>query len=145
MIPEIEISVNIKGKDNTTVIKNSKSAYELFKTLLNADSMNWTENFFILCINRSNRVIGYKKISSGGIAGTTVDPKVIFFFAINTPGTTALILGHNHPSGNCFPSDFDKIITEKLVKIGILFDIRILDHIIICDNDFYSFADHGEI
>ena len=145
MIPEIEIKVTIKGKDKAVVIKNSSTAYNLFKTLLDADTMNWIENFFILCLNRKNKVIGFKKISSGGITGTTVDPRVIFVIAINTPGTSALILAHNHPSDNCIPSETDKILTKKIFQAGKLLDIQIIDHIIICDDSYYSFADHGDI
>jgi DNA repair protein RadC len=82
------------------------------------------------------------KISEGGTAGTVVDPKLIFTQAINLLASS-IILAHNHPSGNNKPSDADIVITKKIKEGAQLIDVFVADHIIVCNNCFYSFADQG--
>jgi len=101
-----------------------------------------TEVFKVILLNRNNRVIKITKISEGGVAGTVVDPKVIFKEAIENLAS-AIILSHNHPSGNLKPSQADISITKKLVDAGSLLEIRVLDHVIISEQGYYSFADEG--
>jgi DNA repair protein RadC len=93
---------------------------------------------------RNNKVIARKKISEGGIAGTVVDFKIIFKYAIENLASQ-IVLCHNHPSGNTKPSDADITITKKLKEAGKIIDVGIIDHIIIGHNNFYSFADEGII
>jgi DNA repair protein RadC len=95
-------------------------------------------------LNRANRIITRVMISSGGMAGSVVDAKKVFKLSIEK-NASSIILVHNHPSGNLTPSSGDIDITKKLKAAGKLLDIHVLDHLIIGDNDFYSFADNGMI
>jgi DNA repair protein RadC len=101
------------------------------------------EEFWIILLNRANRVISKEKISSGGVAGTVVDAKIIFRRALDGGPASSIILAHNHPSGNLKPSQADIEITKKLRKAGTTLDIAVLDHLIICGHAYYSFADEG--
>jgi len=102
------------------------------------------ESFFILLLNRQNKTIGYAKISQGGVTGTVVDAKIVIKYIVDTLAS-AVILCHNHPSGNLAPSTDDINLTEKLVKAVKLVDSQVLDHIILTSDNFYSFADNGLI
>lgn len=102
------------------------------------------ESFFILLLNRQNKTIGYAKISQGGVAGTVVDAKIVIKYIVDTLAS-GVILCHNHPSGNLAPSTDDINLTEKLVKAVKLVDSKVLDHIILTSDNFYSFADSGLI
>ncbi len=103
------------------------------------------EEFWILLLNRANRVISKERISSGGVAGTVVDAKIIFRRALEGGPASSIILAHNHPSGNLKPSQADIDITKKLRKAGESLDISVLDHLIISGNAYYSFADDGAL
>ncbi len=102
------------------------------------------EEFHIILLNRANDVIGSKQVSIGGFSGTVADGKVIFKMAIEI-GAQAIILAHNHPSGQLKPSDADKSLTKKLSEFGKYIDLPILDHLIFTDNGYFSFSDHGII
>lgn len=102
------------------------------------------ECFYILILNRANEAIGVKQISQGGVSGTVADPKVIFQSALKA-NASAIILSHNHPSGNLTPSSEDLKLTKKLKEGGKLLDISILDHIIYSTEGYYSLADEGNI
>ncbi|KAA9340892.1 RadC family protein [Adhaeribacter soli] len=100
------------------------------------------EEFWIILLNRANVVMKKICISSGGVAGTVADPKIIFKHALENLASS-IILVHNHPSGNTKPSAADISLTKKVKEAGLLFDLPVLDHIIFTDNDYYSFADEG--
>jgi DNA repair protein RadC len=102
------------------------------------------EEFWILLLNRANKIIRKVPISEGGISGTVVDPKKIFKISLDHHASS-IILGHNHPSGMLTPSEADIKITKKLVEAGKLLEIAVLDHLIIADSGFYSFADEGSL
>lgn len=123
-------------------VKISKSAdvFEQFKEL----TLSLYEEFWILGLNRANRMIFKKRISEGGITGTVVDIRKIFHYAISNLATS-LILVHNHPSGNLSPSEADITLTTKLANAGKMLDIEVLDHIIIGNDEYYSFADNGKL
>ncbi len=120
-------------------ISGSRDVFEYFQNNL-AD--NQYEEFWILLLNRANKIIKKIIISQGGIAGTVADPKKIFKVALEN-NASSMILCHNHPSGNIKPSEADIKLTKKLKEAGTLMDISVLDHIIIGDNTYYSFADEG--
>ena len=120
-------------------IKNSQLAYECFYAHLS--DLNH-EQFWIMLLNNANKVIKLEKIGIGGMTGTTADPKKIFKSALEN-NATSIMLCHNHPSGNVIPSNADKQITNNLVKAGQLLEIKILDHIIIGNDNYFSFADEG--
>jgi DNA repair protein RadC len=120
-------------------IKCSKDAAEIFQPLL-SDLAH--EEFWILFLNRSNKVINRMKLSQGGISGTVTDVRMVMKKAIEYLAS-GIIVCHNHPSGNLNPSESDTKITTKIKEAAALMDIQLLDHIIISDKDYYSFADNG--
>ena len=100
------------------------------------------EEFWIIYMNNSNKVISKSQLSKGGITGTLVDVRIVFKTALEM-GATALILCHNHPSGTLVPSEADKQITRKLKLAGESLEIKVLDHLIITEASYFSFADEG--
>jgi len=120
-------------------IKCSRDVFELVTPVLSDLSH---EEFWILFLNRSNKVINRLKLSQGGISGTVTDVRMIMKKAIENLAS-GIIVCHNHPSGNLSPSESDTRITQKIKEAGNLMDIQLLDHLIISDKDFYSFADNG--
>ena len=120
-------------------INSSKDAFELLHSMV---SDQFYEEFWIIMLNKANKVIKYECISEGGTAGTVADPKRIFKLALEN-NASSLILCHNHPSGNLKPSQADIMLTRKLKTSGELMEILIVDHIIIGDDNYYSFADEG--
>ena len=95
-----------------------------------------------MLLNRANKVLGIYPVSKGGVSGTLVDPKLIFSVALKC-NASSIILAHNHPSGNLFPSENDKELTQKLKSAGNFLDIKVLDHLIITPEGYFSFADEG--
>ena len=100
------------------------------------------ESFFIIMMNQANKTIAYAKISQGGVSATVADPRIICKLAVDSL-CSAVILVHNHPSGNAKESEVDKGLTKKLMHALSYLDIRVLDHIILTENDYRSFADEG--
>jgi DNA repair protein RadC len=121
------------------MIKDSKTAYILFQKELG--DLNY-ETFCVLLLNRANKVLKLVKISDGGITGTVVDQRKVFKIALDN-NATSIILGHNHPSGQVTPSQADIDLTKKLKMAGLTLDLPVLDHIIVGDGTYYSFADEG--
>ena len=122
-------------------IGSSKDVFEIFQADI-ADSQY--EEFWILLLNRANKIMKKVKISDGGVSGTVADPKRIFRAAMDSMAS-AIILCHNHPSGNITPSNADIALTKKIVNGADYFDMAVLDHIIIGDGNFFSFADNGRM
>ena len=100
------------------------------------------EEFWIILLNRANRVIKKEQISSGGVSGTVADPKIIFKAALDQYASSVILI-HNHPSGNLKPSQADINLTKKMKEAGNLLEIPVLDHIIFSDEGYLSFADEG--
>ncbi len=126
---------------NRPKVTSSNEAYQLVAPLL-IDLPH--EEFWILLLDRSNRVIARERVSSGGVAGTFVDAKIIFKKALQLLASS-IILCHNHPSGNLRPSQADLDLTKKIKKGGQNIDIRVLDHLIVTERGYYSLADEGEM
>jgi DNA repair protein RadC len=122
-------------------VKSSKEIATYIQSLLR-DLQN--EVFGVVFLNQANRIKHYEVISVGGITGTIADPRIIFRKAL-AEDAVALILFHNHPSGNLQPSRADEELTAKIIQAAKLFDIRILDHIIVSEEGYFSFADEGMI
>ena len=122
-------------------IKSSQDVFEVFQPLI-GDTPH--EEFWVMYLNRSNRIIAKQQLSSGGTTGTVVDEKLIIRTAL-LKYAESIILCHNHPSGNISPSQADIQITEKIKNAGSFFSIKLLDHIIIGGNSFSSFADDGRL
>lgn len=124
-----------------SVLTSSSSAFTVLSPVLR-DLPN--EEFWILILNRANKLISKEPVSKGGINATLVDARMIFKPAI-LQNASSIILAHNHPSGNLKPSEEDIKLTKKLKDAGKLFDINIIDHLIIAENNYFSFADEGLI
>lgn len=122
-------------------VTSSRDAYDLFLPYL---IDRYDEEFRILLLDRSNKIIMNLSVGEGGFAGTVADPKKIFKLALQH-NSSSIILGHNHPSNNISPSDTDISLTKKIQKAGESLDILILDHIIVGNDSYYSFADEGLI
>ncbi|EAZ81046.1 RadC family protein [Algoriphagus machipongonensis] len=139
------LEIGRRRKDSEPVqkpkITSSQDVYNLMKAELADESV---EYFYLVLLSRSNQVIKKHLISKGGTAGTVVDSKLIFKSALDYLAQS-MILVHNHPSGNLKPSEQDKRLTERLVKIGRELDLPVLDHVIFTDLGYFSFADEGLI
>lgn len=122
-------------------ITSSKDAYNQLYPLLS--DLNHEETWALI-LDRSNKVVSTMQVSRGGISGTVVDIRLILREALNH-FASGIILGHNHPSGNTTPSPQDTAITRKLKEAAKWMDIILLDHIIVCGEDYYSYADNGLI
>jgi DNA repair protein RadC len=122
-------------------VKSSETVYKLFHPLM-GDLEH--EEFWLLMLNRANRILGRFKVSQGGLSGTVIDTRIILKKALDNLASS-IIVCHNHPSGNKQPSDADLKITEKLKKAAEMLEIKLLDHVIIADKSYFSFADEGLI
>ena len=123
------------------ILDASNKSYEYMKQRL-ADLPH--EEFWAIMLNRAGRVIDTVMVSKGGTASTTVETKIILKVAIESLAS-AIVLCHNHPSGSCRPSREDELVTRRVSEAARLMDITVVDHIIVCDNNYYSFADNGFI
>jgi len=115
----------------------SRDAYNFLYPVM-ADK--FVEEFWVLLLNQNNRIVSKHLISSGGVSGTVADVRIILKKAIDELAS-GIILSHNHPSGNILPSQADKQLTHKIIEASHFIDVKVLDHIIIGDEDYYSFAD----
>jgi len=122
-------------------VKDSKDAFERFLPYI--DDLR-QEHFLVMYLNQSNHSLKVECISNGGTTHVIADPKIIFKNALSL-NATCIVLGHNHPSGNPRPSEDDRLLTKKLMAGGKLLDIKVTDHIIIGNERYYSFRDHGEM
>lgn len=123
------------------LIRMSKDVYDLMQPLI-GDLRN--EEFWVVTINNASRIIKKVQVSVGGIDQTSADVRLIMQVLINT-GASQFAAVHNHPSGNPKPSNEDKRLTEQLKKAAEIFNIRMMDHVIITDSGYYSFCDEGMI
>jgi DNA repair protein RadC len=141
LVASLELGRRRKEKvvDKKLRIVSSQIVYDHMRQYLQDLSH---EEFYAVLLNRANEEIRTVQISSGGLSGTVADGKMIFKAAIEH-SAHGLILVHNHPSGQLFPSDSDKSLTQKMVQFGSFIDLPILDHLIFADNGYFSFADQG--
>jgi len=120
-------------------IKSSKAVFEIMQPIIGDLSH---EEFWVLYLNNSNKIIYRNQLSSGGITGTMVDVRLLFKKAVAL-SAIAIVLSHNHPSGSLKPSASDKNLTLKIQKAGEVLDIKVLDHLIITEKEYFSFADNN--
>ncbi len=126
------------------VITSSADSAGLLKDIFLWEGNSIQEFFYVVFLNRSNKVTGYYQASMGGVTSTIADPRLIIKAAA-LADCTSLILCHNHPSGSLKPSRADEELTKKIVEGCAYFDIKVLDHVIISEDGYYSFADEGII
>jgi DNA repair protein RadC len=141
-----EISIKYRGNfkiSQAPKITSSQSATELLFSSWNRDQIGLQECFKVMLLNNANKVKGIFEVSTGGITGTLVDLRILFAVVLKSLAVN-LILAHNHPSGTLTPSNADKALTMKIKNAAVLFDVKVLDHLIITpDGDYFSFADEG--
>lgn len=126
-------------------IRQSADAEKILRDIYKGvGSMGIFESMYALFLNKANVVIGYAKLSEGGISGTVLDNTILFKYAINCLAS-GIILCHNHPSGNLNPSEADKKVTRSAVQAGQILKIAVLDHLIMTEDSYFSFADNGLI
>jgi DNA repair protein RadC len=140
---QLVYKTNVRVVDRPQIM-SSRDAFTVLKAAWNNEAMELIEQFKVMYTDRANRVLAIYNISSGGITGTVVDPKLIFAAALKVP-TSGIIMAHNHPAGTLTASDADIQLTRKLKECARLFDMQILDHIILTTEGYYSFADEGLI
>lgn len=137
----LELGMRRRAQDASEDIRSSKDAFDLIYPQA-ADCPY--EQFWVLFLNKANRKISIHCISEGGLDSTVVDPKRIFKIALEE-NAASIILCHNHPSGRLMPSDSDIRLTAKIKNSGEFLDIKVLDHLIVGDEKYYSFADEGKL
>lgn len=133
-----------RQSENVKELKKISSSNDVYRIFLSHLADLPHEEFWVLYLNRGNRILGKERISSGGLSSTTVEVKFIIKNALNRLATS-IILVHNHPSGNLKPSQSDIDLTNKIKQAGKLLDITTFDHIIVSHEGYYSFADEGMI
>ena len=145
-VPEIEISVTYKSSPDAvkTKLTSSADAYALSLDIFSGGLIQWCEEFIMLSLNPVGEVIGFYKVSRGGMTSTVADLRVIATVALQTMATSVIVM-HNHPSGALNPSQADDTVTEKLRKGLALLDVKLKDHLIITPAGYYSYADEGKI
>ena len=140
-----EIHISYRDKLRITEapeITSSHMAAELLHNQWNKDTIALQESFKVLLLNNANKVKGCYEVSKGGITGTLVNLRILFAIILKSL-SVGIILAHNHPSGTLKPSHADKQLTQKIQKVAILLDVRVLDHIILAPNgSYFSFADN---
>jgi DNA repair protein RadC len=141
-VGEVEVTYKTKTKPYLKV-SSSKDTFNILERLW-SDKIEYQEEFCILCLNRANNVVSFTKVSMGGVNQITTDLKMILQICLAS-NASGLILSHNHPSGNMKPSQEDVNLTKKAEEACKLFDITMLDHIIMSKDSYFSFADEGLI
>ena len=142
ILASIEFGKRVLTKDNKKIkINNNLIIYDLFKyDFINA----YQENFVVLLLDNKNNLIKYKTLFIGTISSASVHPREVFKLAVSYSASKIIVL-HNHPSGDSNPSNADTILTNKLMELGNLMGIPVIDHIIIGNNNYYSFYDNRKV
>lgn len=141
---EVFVTKNVGNKTESFKINNSKDAYNFISKVFNQEALEVREEFLVLFLNRTNKTIAWSKISTGGLNATVVDTRLIFKQALDCLAS-GIILAHNHPSGNLSPSAQDKAITNKIKDGAKLFEMEVIEHLILTSEGYYSFVDEGEL
>jgi len=142
-LAEISISYT-PSRYNESKIQTTEEAYNVLKEFFAQGTIALQEQFVVMYLNACHTVLGIHVASKGGITGTVADIRLILGVALKT-ASTAMIIAHNHPSGNLQPSLADEVLTKKLKDAAGLLDVNLLDHLIVSDAGFYSFADEGKM
>ena len=144
-VSEVELVYKSKVKPSERPqIKTSKESYQLLLKSWDSNRIEFIEQFKVILMNRANRVLGIYELSTGGVSGTVADIKLVFMAALKA-NACSLIVSHNHPSGNLKPSMADEELTKKMKAAGSVLEIKVLDHVIVTTEGYFSFADEGMI
>jgi DNA repair protein RadC len=143
-IAEVEIHYKRPKGKNSPIIKSSESAADIFREHFPKDRIDHKEFFYVMLLSQKNEVLGISQIGVGFTAGVLINIKEIFQLVLKT-NATCFLISHNHPSNALKPSGADIKITEKIRKGAELFDCKLLDHIILSSESYYSFSDDGRL
>jgi len=145
IVGEVYLGYRIKGSlADATKVSSSADAEKVLRSVWDAETINLRESFKVLLLNRSNRTINVFNLSEGGISGTVADVRLVVQAAL-LGNASGVILAHNHPSGSLGASESDRQITTKIRDALKLFGIELLDHLILTNENYYSFSDSGAI
>lgn len=141
-----ELKVSFFRRNETRIKLSSAEAVANYarRIIFPEGTIQYVEQFYVLLLDRQNQLYAYKQISAGGVSATFTDPKLIFQTALLCHATQ-IILVHNYPSGNIQPSNNDLQMTKRLKEVGELLELPVLDHVIITEESYYSFADEGRL
>jgi len=144
IVAALELGNRRRKSDSLAVptIRSSRDAYEYIYPFISGLDH---EEFWAMMLNNNNKVLRTERIGAGGTSSTTVDPKILFREAVETRGCTGLVICHNHPSDNKEASRADDSLTQKIKQAAQLLDIYLVDHIIVCNDTYYSYADQGKL
>jgi DNA repair protein RadC len=142
-VAEIELVYKSMVKPSQrSQLRSTPEMYEMLLANWDLNKIEFIEQFKVIFLSRSLRVLGMYEMSTGGTAGTVVDIKLLFISALKI-NAHFIVVSHNHPSGNFTPSNADKKLTQKIKQAGCILDIHLLDHIIITQEGYFSFTDEG--
>ncbi len=145
IVAEIEISYTPKIKPSQRPrIKNPEDAYKLLLHTWDKSKIELVEQFKVLLLNRSKRVLGICTLTSGGVCNTVADPRQVFGVALKA-NAVEIMIAHNHPSGNLVPSKSDEELTRRMMAAGNILELKVIDHIIVSVEGYYSFAEEGAL
>ena len=143
-VAEVKLSYRRKKNAEKIIIKSSEDAYKVLKNTYSSSDIQYRESFKVLYLNNSGEVLGVNIIGVGGVTETTADVRVIMQGAL-LANATRIILCHNHPSGLAKPSREDISVTHRISEGGKILRIEVVDHIIVTEDNYYSFADEGNL
>ena len=142
-VAEVQLIYKSKVKPSERLqIRSYKDCYQILKQTWDEDKIEFVKQFKVMLLNKAQRVLGIYEMSTGGVAGTVADTRLVFIAALKA-NACGVIISHNHPSGNLIPSRADEELTRKMKQAGLLIEIPVLDHIIMTSESFFSFADQG--
>lgn len=140
---EIEVSYNpIVKPSQRPKINSAEDAYRILRQAWDENKINMVEEFKVMLLDRQNKVLGQLSLFQGGLSSMAVDPKIVFAVALKSLASQ-IIVAHNHPSGNLKASHQDIGLTKKLVQIGLLHDLPVIDHLIVTSEGYCSFSNEG--
>lgn len=142
-VAEVELVYKTKVKaSERPMIKSSRDCYDIFSALWDENKMEIQEEFKVLLLNRANKVLGVYQAFAGGMTEVSIDPRLILAAAVKSL-SVAIVLSHNHPSGSLKPSKADEELTAKIKEAAKCLDIKVIDHLIVSNEGYLSFADEG--
>ena len=142
-LAEIRVSYKSRTKASArTDVREARDVVAYLREVWDANTLELSEQFLIVCLNGSHQAIGWVRISAGGFTQTVVDPRLVFAVALQT-ASSAIVLAHNHPSSSVKPSPEDIQLTKRLCDAGNLLNVKVLDHIILTRDSYASFAELG--
>lgn len=144
-IPQIKLTYcsDVKPSEMAKIMSSESSA-DIFRESFEEGEIEFREHFKVMYLNRANKVIGVHTLSIGGMSHTVADVKILFSGALLAKASS-IIVCHNHPSGNLKPSPQDDNLTRRIADGAKILDIRLLDHIILTDEGYYSYQDEGRL